>query len=225
MHDGSSTPRFRDLTLGEFGDRLSSADPVPGGGSASAVVASLAAALVAMVAALSEGRPKYGDYSELLALTRADATRMRDRFLALADEDAEAYGAYAAVLKLPKDTDDQRAVRAEKLKIAARRSAEVPLTCLEVCLELVSAAEALAGRSNVNASSDLTVASLLAEAAARGAAANVLENLPAIGDPGFMQISTARTVDLLERIGRIGASAREAAQRRESRPPLTPVRA
>jgi formiminotetrahydrofolate cyclodeaminase len=98
-------PSFRDLSLGDFAERLASPDPVPGGGSASAVSAALAASLVAMVATLSQNRPKYADYAALHDLAAPAGRRLSDELLALADEDARAFDAVMASFRLPKGTE------------------------------------------------------------------------------------------------------------------------
>ncbi len=214
------TGRFRDLSIDDFTDRLASSDPVPGGGSASAVAAALGASLVTMVGSLTTGRPKYVDHEPMLAWVIETGRRLSDRFLTLADEDAEAYAGFAAALKLPRDTEAQVAARTEAMQTAARRASEVPLRCVEACVDLVGAAEALAGRSNPNAASDVDVAALLGEAAARGAAANVFINLPSTGDPEFEGAATARVTELLAAIEDLASQTHQAVASGDRRDPV-----
>ena len=113
---------------------LGSAAPVPGGGSASAVAAGLGAALVQMVAALSMDRRSTPSTADL-PLGRRTGPRLADQFLALADADAAAYAGYAAAMKLPRDTEDEKAARAEALRRPRAHASEVPLAVVEACVD------------------------------------------------------------------------------------------
>lgn len=212
--------RFRDLTVATFVERLASGEPVPGGGSAAAIAGSLGAALVAMVVALSEGRPKYAEHADLLADSGPAARALADRMLALADEDAAAFAVYGTALKLPRDTDEERQARAAAIREAAGGASMVPFRVIEACHEVAVLAEALAGRSNRNASSDLEVAGLMAAAAARAAAANVYINLPSIGDPSQERDLFRRTEELADEIERLADQTREVVRGGGAREPL-----
>ncbi len=193
---------------------------MPGGGSASAVAGSLAAGLVAMVASLSEGRPRYALHASTHATAKAAGQELADRLLQIADEDAAAYGGFAAALKLPRETQPEQEVRAAAMQSAARVASEVPLRCVEACLEVVVGAELLAARCNVNAASDLHVAALLAESAAHGAAANVRVNLPSVGDDAWAAATSARVDALIDQISALAAATHAMVASGESRGPL-----
>jgi formiminotetrahydrofolate cyclodeaminase len=173
---------FGDLTLTAFSEALASDAPTPGGGSACAVAGVLAASLTAMVARLSADRPKYAAYAATHSRVLGAAEAARARFLDLADQDAAAYAAFGEARRLPRDTPEEAAQRDAAISAAGVAAAEVPLEVVRQCHALVHEVESLSGRSNLNASSDLEVAAQLSLAAARGAAANVLTNIPSIDD-------------------------------------------
>ena len=214
-----TAPRFGSMTLAGFIEILGSATPSPGGGAASAVAASCGAALVAMVAALSVDRPKYAAHAASHAHHGAAGRELAARLLVLADEDADAYAAFAAALKLPRETDAEKATRTAAIRASARVAADVPLRTVEACREVVVASEALAGRSNLNAASDLAVASRLAEASAHGAAENVFVNLPSLGDEVAADELRGRVEALLAEIEELGEATRAHVERGELRDP------
>ena len=213
--------RFRDLTVDQFISLLASGEPTPGGGAAAAVAGSLGGALVAMVASLSVGRPKHADHEPLLVEAKAAGQELADRLLNLADEDANAFAGFGVAMKMPRDTDEEKAARTAALHSAARAATEAPFRTVQACLEVAAMAEAMAGRSNKNASSDLEVAGLMAVAAARAAAANVFVNLPAMGDEALARDLLARTEAIVDDVERLSSRTREVVRSGESRSPLS----
>jgi len=215
-----TSSRFRDLTVAQFVEALASGEPVPGGGAAAAIAGSLGAALVAMVANLSQGRPKYAEHAALHARAIPAAQELMDRLLALADEDAQAFAGYGAAMRLPRDTDEERAARTAAIQEAALAATLSPLRTVEASLEVVALAEELAGRSNKNASSDLEVAALMSVAACRSAAANVYINLPSLGDEHRARELFNRTEGIADAVERLASRTREHVRGGESRAPL-----
>jgi formiminotetrahydrofolate cyclodeaminase len=216
-------PSFRDLTLAEFAGRLASSEPVPGGGSASAIAAALGASLVAMVAALTHGRPKYAEHAAMAEAVGPRARVLAKELFDLADEDAQAYAACAFAMKLPRESFEDKEARDRQIRETAVVAAEVPLRTVERCLDVLRLAEMLAGRSNKNASSDLRVASLLLEAAADGAAANVLVNLPLVGASEWTSATEARVGELMREVAAVAKQVRAVVEAGESRAPLAGV--
>jgi formiminotetrahydrofolate cyclodeaminase len=200
-----------DLPIHAFLERLGSSDPVPGGGSAAALAAAMGAALVAMVAELTIGRPAYAEHEATIRHLRFDAVDRRAELLSLAQEDATAYDGVVRARHMPKDSEAERTARTGALQTAMLDAARIPLRAAVVASEVLDLAERIAPIGNRNAVSDAGVAAQLAAAGLRGALLNVRINLPylAAGDP--LRDSAPAEIARLEEVATRGERAAMAA--------------
>ena len=194
---------LKSLSVKEFIDKVTGNDPVPGGGSVSALNGSLAASLAAMVANLTVGRKKYAEVNDEMEQISARMTEKSEQLLADVDRDAEAYDRVFAAFKLPKETDEEKAVRKEAIQRETKYAAEVPMEVARTASELLPMIDAAARRGNSNAVTDATVAMMCARTAVIGALLNVRINLTSITDEAFIKAMT-------EEADRLEAAAVEA---------------
>lgn len=201
VEDGNPEGRLGDLSLRDFVAEVASKSPAPGGGSCAAQAGSAGAALVAMVARLSAGRP--GPPAEdgiapddELEQTVAEADALRQGLLALVDEDAGAFEAVMAALRLPREDEAQREARSRALREATLGAADVPCRTLRACRRVIELAAGLGGRSLASAASDLGAGVELARAGAEAAMYNVLINLQAVTGPDADERRAAAEEDI-----------------------------
>jgi formiminotetrahydrofolate cyclodeaminase len=178
--------------------RLASADPTPGGGSAAALGGAVAAALVEMVARLSLGRAELADAEPLFRQVAEAAAELRSDLLSAVDADATAYAEVVEARRLPRVTDEERAIRQVAVRAASQRATEIPLRVVHLAAEVLELAARIAPLGNVHAVSDAGVAALLASAALRGAALNVRINLPALAPDDPLRHDAPAELDRLE---------------------------
>jgi len=180
-----------------FLDELSSSAPAPGGGSAAALSGALGAALVSMVCNLTLGKKKYADVQEDIEALLEKSEALRKELTDLLEEDVKAYTAYSKAAKMPRQTEEQKAERATARQEALKGATDVPLRIAEAAVKVMYLCRPAAEKGNVWAVSDAGVAVLLAEAALRSAALNVLINLGSLKDAEFVAARRAKLDSLL----------------------------
>jgi formiminotetrahydrofolate cyclodeaminase len=187
---------FSSLSVSQFLDALASAEPTPGGGTASAVAGAMGAALLVMVAGLPKTRTNTDESRAALDGVRAELLPLRASLEVCADRDAEAFDAVMAAYRLPKATDEDKAPRKAAIARAMQGATEVPLQTLRLACRALGLGETVAQHGNVSAASDVGVAASLLYAASEGAAANVRINLGAWSEEKF-RTETAAEADAL----------------------------
>jgi formiminotetrahydrofolate cyclodeaminase len=201
-------PTLTTLALADLLDLFASNDPVPGGGSASALAGAVGASLLLMVAGMPRTKSGTPEETADLAAAAARLRPLRDRLGGLVDEDTEAYAAVAAAWKLPKAADEEKRARTAAIQAATRQATEVPLETMRACRDAIRHALIVAGCGNRHASSDVGVALELLLAGTKGAGLNVDINLGGLADAAYVERARWERQDLERSAGDEAARAR-----------------
>jgi formiminotetrahydrofolate cyclodeaminase len=164
-------------SLKAWSDALAADIPVPGGGAAAAITASLAASLVAMSARLTLNHEEFRDVEDTFGQMAEEADSLREDLVLLAEEDVLAYGAVAQALAIPHDGPDETILRRINLNAALVGAAEVQIAVLRLAQITLSLSRAAVDHGNPRVQADAATAGLLAAAAARAAWLNVRADL------------------------------------------------
>jgi formiminotetrahydrofolate cyclodeaminase len=196
---------YLEESLKTYSDALASGGPTPGGGSAAALVGALGAALNSMVANFTVGREKFAAVDAQARDLLAESEHLRADLERLTQADTEAYAQVSAAYKMPRDTDEEKAVRQDAIQQALKAAAQVPMEAVRACHRVLEIANELLAVGNPNLITDVGVAARFALAALECATLNAEINLIHIKDRSYVEASLDSMKPLLaegERLGR-----------------------
>lgn len=193
---------YATMAVEDLLDAFASSDPVPGGGSASALAGAVGISLLMMVASLPKTRTGAPEEAADLSEASSRLRPLRESLTSLIDKDSEAYEAVLAAQRLPRDTDAEKAVRRSAIEAAIRGATDVPLETMRVCQQALRGAIIIARNGNPNAATDTGVGVQLLLAGLRGAGLNVDVNTGSITDAGYV----ARVKEEREELEREGTA-------------------
>jgi glutamate formiminotransferase/formiminotetrahydrofolate cyclodeaminase len=177
---------LENLTISGFADKTASESAAPGGGSVSAYLGALGAALGTMVANLSAAKKGWEDKFEEFSEWAEKGQVLKSKLVKLVDEDTEAFNQIMAAFGLPKSNDAEKLVRKEAIQKATRNAIEVPFAVMQKALESMQLIKAMAEKGNPNSVSDAGVGVLCARSAVMGAHLNVKINASGIEDKAWI---------------------------------------
>lgn len=183
---------LRAMKLEGFLKELSSGSPTPGGGSAACLSGAMGAALGGMVSRLTVGKKGYEEVQQLFATKVKVFDELRTKLTEAIDADARAFDRVIEALRLPKETDEQKKDRSERIQEGYKAAAKVPLETAELCRRVIAELVEISESCNKNSASDAAVGLQCAYSGMRGAIINVETNLSAIKDDSYKVGARAR---------------------------------
>lgn len=188
--------RLIDMTCAEFADETASESPAPGGGSISAYMGALGAALATMVANLSSHKAGWDDRWQEFSDCAVKGQQIKDDLLALVDEDTNAFNKVMDAFALPKTTDEEKAARSRAIQEATKYATEIPFRTMQRTFDAFEIIKAMVETGNPNSVSDAGVGALCARSAIMGAYLNVKTNTAGFKDRAFADDLLARGAEI-----------------------------
>ena len=185
-----------DMTCTGFAEETASESPAPGGGSISAYMGALAAALGTMVANLSSHKAGWDDRWEFFSDWADNGMAVMNELLYLVDEDTAAFNKIMDVFGMPKGTDEEKAARAEAMEVATLYATQVPLRTMKAAYKAFDVVRAMAEEGNPNSVSDAGVGALAARSAVMGACLNVKINAAGLKDRAVAEALVAEAMEI-----------------------------
>ena len=182
----------------DFVDEVSRDSPAPGGGSVAALSGALGAALGTMVANLSTSKAGFEKYKEKLANISSKGQKTKDQLVKAIDDDTSAFDEVIKAMRMPKDTEEEKILRNEKMQKGYKIATLVPLETVEYCKDALYICKEISEIMDESMSSDVGSGALMANAGAISAAYNVRINLKSIKDKEFSLTTTNKLETLLE---------------------------
>lgn len=193
------TDKLIDMSLSGFSNETLSESPAPGGGSVSAYVGALGAALGTMVANLSAHKRGWDDRWEEFSGWAEKGKQAHDRLLKLVDDDTYAFNAIMDAFGLPKNTDQEKKLRSAAIQAATKHAIEVPFEVMKTAFQSLEVIQAMATIGNPNSLSDAGVGALCVRTAVYGAYLNVRINAGGLNDKDFSGKILAEAAEILEK--------------------------
>ncbi len=172
-----------DLSLRKLTYETASDSPAPGGGSISAAVGTLGAALGSMVANLSAHKRGWDDRWEEFSDWAEKGKSAYNSLLLMVDEDTRAFNRVMDAFGLPKVSADQKEMRKNAIQEATLKAIEVPFQVMKLAVDAFDLLEKMAEIGNPNSASDVAVGALCLKTAVSGAYLNVRINAVELSDP------------------------------------------
>lgn len=192
---------FAQVSCTEFVTVLASSAPVPGGGGASALVGALGTALGNMVGSLTVGKKKYADVEAEMMALKAKCDAIQADLLGLIAKDAEVFAPLAKAYGLPKETEEEKAYKAQVLEACTVAACSVPMAIMEKCCEAIEAIAQFAAKGSRLAVSDAGCGAACCKAALQSASLNVFINTKTMLDRKTAEELNARANAMLDKYG------------------------